>query len=100
ATRCYRDWSSDVCSSDLKEKAPQCLAMVDLVYLRLPIFSSKAVLVLDHNVGERVRHVAGDVVAACRRCQTGLVETTDNEMRRSRSEERRVGKECGYWGAV
>ena len=67
----------------IKEKAPQCLAMVELVYLCLPIFSSKAVLVLAHNVGERVRHVAGDVVAACRRCQTGLVETTDNEMRRS-----------------
>ena len=28
-------------------------------------------------------HVAGDVVAPRRRCQTGLVETTDNEMRRS-----------------
>ena len=67
----------------IKEKAPQRLAMVELVYLRLPIFSSEAVLVLAHDEGKRIRHVAGDVVAPRRRCQTGLVETTDNEMRRS-----------------
>jgi hypothetical protein len=53
------------------------------VYLRLPVLAPEPVLVLAHDVGERVRHVAGNVDAACGRCQTGFVETTDNEMRRS-----------------
>src|SRR5206468_9541003 len=71
-TRSDRDWSSDVCSSDLYK--PRDLAGRGLDQCQAEI----ARLVLE------------------------TVEVTRNAARRrrgDRSEERRVGKECGFWCA-
>src|SRR5207245_4190669 len=72
-TRCYRDWSSDVCSSDL-------------------LFPRRF---------ERIRCAPGD---GRNRVSASRVECTASDLlrrndflrttRRTRSEERRVGKEC------
>src|SRR5216684_7195245 len=59
-TRCSRDWSSDVCSSDLRRGANK---------------------------------LASDVALAHRACARRLARLTC-DIRRRRSEERRVGKEC------
>src|SRR3712207_8631947 len=69
-TRYWRDWSSDVCSSDLGEAEA-------VPALRLPAK-------LDVGVEARAHSVA-----------VGLVDAGDvAASQRGRSEERRVGKEC------
>src|SRR5207249_6770476 len=81
-TRSKRDWSSDVCSSDL--------SACDVVawnpdYLGPAALNRAWTLVKDERDAatiERLRAVAGD--AGCHACHTHM----------SRSEERRVGKEC------
>src|SRR5207245_5703707 len=97
-TRCYRDWSSDVCSSDLAvelginyfDNAPdygngvaeENLGRV-LKELKLrPVITSKV----------EVRHTdLGDIAGH-------VVRSTEESLERlGRSEERRVGKE-GRWG--
>src|SRR5207245_8806712 len=72
-TRCYRDWSSDVCSSDLVRWA------------------------LANSVPQAPIAVAsGHAIAA----RTGWESEVASERRlRGRSEERRVGKECKSGGA-
>src|SRR5438128_7786835 len=64
-TRCYRDWSSDVCSSDLPSRLFCTAGTVDRIAL------------------------------AVMRCGSSV-----HSMSHSRSEERRVGKECrSRWSA-
>src|SRR2546429_4109575 len=78
-TRCSRDWSSDVCSSDLEEvsrlqkEKPQ--ALLDALEL---IAKSEA-----NHARRAVAAGAAGVFLAIANAQDGL-----------RSEERRVGKEC------
>src|SRR5204863_4079278 len=91
-TRSLRDWSSDVCSSDLDA----------YLYdgLRSPIgrhAGKLAGLRPDDLAGEVIKEVVGrnkidpadisDVVLGC-----------VNQAGEDRSEERRVGKECRSWG--
>src|SRR5207302_5699015 len=87
-TRFSRDWSSDVCSSDL-----------------IPTRNIEAAV-------ERVRHVEREVryqlaieadddfvVVVGRVIRRDLLRRRHRRTRvRDRSEERRVGKECGVWG--
>src|SRR5207245_6637587 len=69
-TRCYRDWSSDVCSSDLPERAQG--------------FDVALVLGAENLGQNHVNHKSISISA-------GIA---------MRSEERRVGKECRYrWAA-
>src|SRR5207245_5829023 len=88
-TRCYRDWSSDVCSSDLGEAVP------------------RAVLVRTEVDGDAGPRVVGDV-AVVRVPEVGQCAGLNRRERLSvelrvialvRSEERRVGKEgrCRVW---
>src|SRR5207245_5837941 len=87
-TRCYRDWSSDVCSSDLGRTSNPQTALANLL-ARDALYTEEverqaATLQLTRiqvngsaSVDELAKHVA--------QC-LGI--------RRRRSEERRVGKEC------
>src|SRR5207247_6599381 len=70
-TRSTRDWSSDVCSSDLRRFA----------------------------VGDEVVEDAAGLVGQ-QRVLRGAVADLVQVVRKERSEERRVGKECrsGWWG--
>src|SRR5207253_5670480 len=94
-TRWPRDWSSDVCSSDL------FLTQASLDFLRM-------------RVGPLMRHVPDvDVAEAtftskverlkyqmlARKVEPSLLESISEDVA-LRSEERRVGKECesGWWG--
>src|SRR5690606_40298915 len=84
-TRFSRDWSSDVCSSDLAAKKSRFKAK-----LLRPAASSKAdawtFVVLPKSVSEKLP----------RRGRT----TVEGTLNGCRSEERRVGKECGAGRAV
>src|SRR3712207_8906289 len=97
-TRYWRDWSSDVCSSDLEELAG--LVEVELV--------AERVQVRDELVGHLGQRDLGDVELVLADQLQQQVERAlevgqpDGEppaadrrgLRRRRSEERRVGKEC------
>src|SRR5207245_5287692 len=71
-TRCYRDWSSDVCSSDLQGR-------------RLSLLLSRLDQRHDRGGIEVVK--ADDLVGA----QGGLADLRDRQRGGVRSEERRVG---------
>src|SRR5207245_8022281 len=74
-TRCYRDWSSDVCSSDLKLWifcAPQFVTFINEIQA-MP--------------GHGVRRAKKTLSAGF----LGFM------LEHQRSEERRVGKECRFW---
>src|SRR3712207_7626360 len=78
-TRYWRDWSSDVCSSDLVDEVPQGLAEVERLPLLVLVDAHDAVtevVVLADHVGVRVVQLVVRVLPLVR------------------SEERRVGKEC------
>src|SRR5256884_7259870 len=76
-TRCSRDWSSDVCSSDLKSEIPLERAVRDL--------ADEIVLVRGVVIGLALALDGEDVV----------LQGHLNVLRiHTRSEERRVGKEC------
>src|SRR5207249_9720739 len=99
-TRSKRDWSSDVCSSDLLEQAPSLF--------RVRAVEPNDERVLRHvETAERVEDAARDLVAA--RDAAEDVEEDRLHLRVARdhlegvdhrSEERRVGKECRSGGSV
>src|SRR5699024_11378188 len=76
-TRSKRDWSSDVCSSDLE-------------YNNMTVRDFLVEIIAQHNrqVEPHKRFEVGNVT---------VTTTTDNIYRFLRSEERRVGKECRFW---
>src|SRR5207245_3730500 len=82
-TRCYRDWSSDVCSSDLirviSDQKNTAMAWRD---------SSQAVAVFFWSLMTRM---CAETKSA------GMVNATATLLGSDRSEERRVGKECRWW---
>src|SRR5690606_41139309 len=98
--RFSRDWSSDVCSSDLAGEAEQrggegrahaakliletAHQVVEDPERRLPLLGRKAADGIDHG-----RHHGGEAVEGAEQSEE------DQEVR---SEERRVGKECRGWG--
>src|SRR3546814_15869293 len=85
------DWSSDVCSSDLQiapvvglgegRDAPDAAGLVDLWRLGV----GAAFAGLDH---------ADEAVARQRRVEHGQIARFEDVQWKTRSEERRVGKEC------
>src|SRR5699024_11340503 len=84
-TRSKRDWSSDVCSSDLKKGLKdEKIDVLIVVGMFLTGFDSKKLNTL--YVDKNLRH--HDLIQAYSR--TNRVE------KKTRSEERRVGKECRY----
>src|SRR5690606_40986259 len=85
-TRFSRDWSSDVCSSDLREHV-----LVGIERMRTPVG--------DQLVEER-RELAHRPVAALehRLGGNGLERTEDRQRPVARSEERRVGKRVDLGG--
>src|SRR5205809_3583217 len=81
-TRCSRDWSSDVCSSDLKS-----LGVVLLEHIRPAVL-----VVIEQHDAQRLR---ARVENSARRRDVfeGAVAAIAEQ---PRSEERRVGKECRF----
>src|SRR5687768_17628840 len=87
-TRCSRDWSSDVCSSDLEDGAV-AVAVVG---------NTHAATALDDSPRQQFRRRRSasevDVAAVRRAANTFRIEAKlREERRRNRSEERRGGKE-------
>src|SRR5690606_40758738 len=92
-TRFSRDWSSDVCSSDLFN-----------VYARIDGFHGKdgKIFLNDPNTTSGMMpssfffHQAAEIGLRPSAFLSYLIETSLEERIRKRSEERRVGKECRY----
>src|SRR5207248_6517422 len=86
-TRSYGDWSSDVCSSDLKRRSlPQHPAKHLKPILMAAARASRSTLTLTRaDSGIRYRPTEEDFWSPLKRT---------SETDRLRSEERRVGKEC------
>src|SRR5439155_2432730 len=82
-TRWPRDWSSDVCSSDLSD-SKIALSGSPTPGLRAILLSESQQLYCRGSRGKQMRSSAS--ASERRRQQRGLI----------RSEERRVGKECRY----
>src|SRR5206468_7358620 len=88
-TRSDRDWSSDVCSSDLRDWPP----FLNHRQRRTQTPASRGLCIIVHHLGGlRMR------VHAFNRTNLTLVLVLLAGCETLRSEERRVGKECGGWG--
>src|SRR5690606_39436281 len=90
-TRFSRDWSSDVCSSDLIEKLGTQLAqaLVD---------STPAIVELATSVGDflvTALDTLGPSLIKVLDALLPVVAAIGTDLLEARSEERRVGKECG-----
>src|SRR2546429_4023088 len=77
-TRCSRDWSSDVCSSDLQQLPEEYLDLLREPYLKK---DGRQAALLGIPLGSEEAGYTNSVVG----WQPGQIQ---------RSEERRVGKEC------
>src|SRR5205807_3504093 len=94
-TRLQGDWSSDVCSSDLKAHTKIIdLIERDLMAAKRPPLSTYDVLIELYEASEhrlRMHELAERVVLS----RSGLTRLVDRlEAEGFRSEERRVGKDC------
>src|SRR5207245_3759231 len=93
-TRCYRDWSSDVCSSDLRYmvRAESTADLDDIRRKVVRCFEAGALATGSRMemapVGPPYAEVRHDAELAA------LYRTNAEGLGRFRSEERRVGKEC------
>src|SRR5207245_7228832 len=90
-TRCYRDWSSDVCSSDL--------------LLRIYLVGQRSRWRADVSEAAALSKRRGKISVHCAesggRCGArALVRREVSGTGGQRSEERRVGKECGCGGGA
>src|SRR5438128_9752078 len=87
-TRCYRDWSSDVCSSDLWAAITVSVPDSDLGFENgaQPVVQPDGTLVVVYDLAAGGSHYADPAAN-----QIQAVRSTDGG--RTRSEERRVGKE-------
>src|SRR5207249_7492258 len=98
--RSKRDWSSDVCSSDLEETGSNRTARIDQRHLQLFFIRKK----FERSEKRRpLRRFYGLVeppnrVNQPRRGNIAVVDSAKLTRCRLRSEERRVGKEGGAWG--
>src|SRR5206468_9065276 len=98
-TRSDRDWSSDVCSSDLEAAGAEVLRVVGPVAVGADPDLEQRRFVLEHRAAAGRRERADprpgpDQREAVREVDLALVAGAD----RVRSEERRVGKEWGAGG--
>src|SRR5204863_4923291 len=85
-TRSLRDWSSDVCSSDLDE--------TERGRIQADVLEKRNADRLQ--VGQRARSGHGEDQTE-HRATAGKHYTLGEHLANQRSEERRVGKECRYW---
>src|SRR5262245_64848607 len=95
-TRCLSDWSSDVCSSDLRALARSSLALH-----RGQLVGAPAAKLIDPaSRGQFLAQQAERAIVVQQGRRAGVVPgERGGELGRGRSEERRVGKECRYgWG--
>src|SRR5207245_6821698 len=84
-TRCYRDWSSDVCSSDLD-------VATDSVLGQFPIRDRKTKPVrVAFTPDGQLAYVTEGAAAS-----VSVIDVATRTVIDTRSEERRVGKECRY----
>src|SRR5207245_4502126 len=89
-TRCYRDWSSDVCSSDLMN---QGYWAATLETLSLVLVATSTCVLIGVPLGIAAAHRPR--LDAVLRPVLDLMQTLPTFVYLIRSEERRVGKECG-----
>src|SRR5207245_8753933 len=92
-TRCYRDWSSDVCSSDLLMS--ETLEMKRALEIRKIVERAKGILQHKHNLTEadaylKLRNESRRLRRPMRELAEAIILADDLE---KRSEARRVGKE-------
>src|SRR5207249_9272590 len=92
-TRSKRDWSSDVCSSDL-----QSLIAMEMQVDVLRRTSDKSVSITDE-LG-RIQGLLREEVLKLRELMQQMKSLDVDSRRLLRSEERRVGKEGGFWWAL
>src|SRR5207245_7707242 len=93
-TRCYRDWSSDVCSSDLRLQGARSPSGRPQQFWQVETFEESEVL-RDSAPGQ-VRHRGGGGVVPPSVPRLKMRGAT--LLGPLRSEERRVGKDCsGGW---
>src|SRR5690606_39942499 len=89
-TRFSRDWSSDVCSSDLQDVFQLALAFAQLLELLLDLDGFEPSELSQADFQDVLCLPVAQFEAGNQRC-LGLLGGTDDG---DRSEERRVGKEC------
>src|SRR5207248_3920426 len=91
-TRSYGDWSSDVCSSDLQTGLRQRDVVIDSAAANREDF-------LSFLVWHRQRETAGGQVLDALVAESQDVAGVFRVIAMGRSEERRVGEECGcrWW---
>src|SRR5690606_41047922 len=87
-TRFSRDWSSDVCSSDLRLR-PDELEGASLI---------TASALLDMLTADELERLVRSCVTAA--CPALITLSVIGGVHLARSEERRVGKECKTWWAA
>src|SRR5207245_6472773 len=93
-TSCYRDWSSDVCSSDLAVGSPSVMRMICLFLPRDLERSVRAVekaccMFVPYTYSFQVRPGRSDGFSSCANAEKPTMYRSSF----GRSEERRVGKE-------
>src|SRR5699024_11299549 len=87
-TRSKRDWSSDVCSSDLANSTPSALGALNATK-DIPILFTSVTDAVDAGLVDAMDEPGDNI--------TGVVDLHPDGISK-RSEERRVGKECRYRG--
>src|SRR5690606_40521991 len=94
-TRFSRDWSSDVCSSDLVDRVGDRLPDPDVVVRLARLVEREVPVVVRPHLPELEAVVPGERGDLLRRDVVGPVDLPGLERR---SEERRVGEEGRKWG--
>src|SRR5690606_40410937 len=95
-TRFSRDWSSDVCSSDLQWKTIKLgMASVALALLTLSVQAQEQHSNANVRLGQKAL-LDGDFKGAAAHLQKALPAEANDPDVQYRSEERRVGKESGW----
>src|SRR5205814_4303623 len=98
--RCLSDWSSDVCSSDLPEFVRIGSRLADLEMIESGTTTFADMYYFEEEVAKATRDaglrgVLGQTVI---QFPVADAKTPADALARARSEERRVGKECGARG--
>src|SRR5206468_7591905 len=94
-TRSDRDWSSDVCSSDLSEDRSQLLAMLTSMVEGVMVLDRRGRVLQINPALERMFDVTR-MEARGHPCSDVFRHPQLDTLVSTRSEERRVGKECRY----
>src|SRR5204862_4771223 len=90
-TRSLRDWSSDVCSSDLWIEIVAQMSYIVGLTKEVPMAATAFVRA---RIDETLKDEAAAVLAELGLTVSDVVRMTLTRVAKDRSEERRVGKEC------